>query len=465
MQPILNQEVSFVLSHSGKVLDVAGASTNQCAPIIQYSYHGGSNQRFVVELLPGDPCSPFAHIRCVGSGLYLDVEGGSLSPCANVIQYPYHCGDNQLWKLEEASSVPGAVVIRSKKSGLVLDIEGASLCDGAKLLQYPAHGGRNQAFFLRNPDQKFRLFVLSDPQYPWYDNVYPSGGVGDQCGNSARQITQQFQFINAAARGDAQLLGEPLTVRAALINGDLTAFGHDWQYNKFCELLSVLKVPTYQGLGNHDIQNNVNDSFENNCAHRMVYHIVNHARSIGACCDVSEDAGYQFPSLRHWFRGSLAYSLKLAVSGGRYAALRLIQLHNFPGYTSDWSGWNFPQARRDYVELHKSEDWLAKQVAEVESRGEIAIVCVHDWDQSSAVLEPLLRNHPCVVAVFAGHLHSTCGKYSASFPVFLSGAAATQQCLVADFDIPGRRLTVRVVRDTGLEGVYSPVQQWVIQLP
>ena len=59
--------------HSGKVLDVAGASGDNGTPIIQWGYHGGGNQLFQLE-----PLDDGSH-RLVAqhSGRVLDVEGGS----------------------------------------------------------------------------------------------------------------------------------------------------------------------------------------------------------------------------------------------------------------------------------------------------------------------------------------------------------------------------------------------------
>jgi hypothetical protein len=76
----------------------------------------------------------------------------------------------------------------------------------------------------------FSMLISSDPQYPWYDEVLPPGlTTPDEINaNSNRQITQRYASMNQLAeqRKDS---GDPFQVQGVLINGDLTAFGHDWQ--------------------------------------------------------------------------------------------------------------------------------------------------------------------------------------------------------------------------------------------
>uniref|UniRef100_A0A915HZB0 Calcineurin-like phosphoesterase domain-containing protein n=1 Tax=Romanomermis culicivorax TaxID=13658 RepID=A0A915HZB0_ROMCU len=63
-------------------------------------------------------------------------------------------------------------------------------------------------------------------------------------------------------------------IKAVIINGDLTAFGHHDELATFETLLEEarlkLGIPFYMGLGNHDYANNVDDCYDNNCAQRMV---------------------------------------------------------------------------------------------------------------------------------------------------------------------------------------------------
>ena len=120
--------------HSGKVLDVAGGSADNGARIIQWDYHGGGNQLFRLEPL-GD-----GSYRLVAqhSGRVLDVEGGSADNGARIIQWDWHGGPNQQWKLARYAF--------ARHSGKVLDVAGGSADSGAPIIQWDFHGGGNQLF-------------------------------------------------------------------------------------------------------------------------------------------------------------------------------------------------------------------------------------------------------------------------------------------------------------------------------
>jgi hypothetical protein len=79
--------------HSGKVLDIAQASTDDGAALIQYEWKGTDNQRFAVDDVGG---GRFV-IRAKHSGLVLDVAGASLDDGAAVTQWGRHGGPNQQW--------------------------------------------------------------------------------------------------------------------------------------------------------------------------------------------------------------------------------------------------------------------------------------------------------------------------------------------------------------------------------
>jgi hypothetical protein len=126
--------------HSGRVLDVAGASTANGAQLIQWDLHGGGNQRLRAEPAGGG----FHRVVVQHSGKVLDVAGASTANGARIIQWPWHGGDNQLFRFEALAD--GSHRIVAKHSGKVLDVEGASTGNGARLIQWPWHGGHNQRF-------------------------------------------------------------------------------------------------------------------------------------------------------------------------------------------------------------------------------------------------------------------------------------------------------------------------------
>jgi len=78
--------------HSGKVMDNGGTSTRGVQLAIQ-TWNGGTSQLW--NIVPD--ADGFFHITSVNSGLAADVSGGSTADGAAVIQWTYSGADNQLW--------------------------------------------------------------------------------------------------------------------------------------------------------------------------------------------------------------------------------------------------------------------------------------------------------------------------------------------------------------------------------
>ncbi|HEX2095472.1 MAG TPA: metallophosphoesterase [Longimicrobiaceae bacterium] len=296
------------------------------------------------------------------------------------------------------------------------------------------------------PDS-FSVLVSSDPQYPWYDDVLPPGLTTDEQikKNSARQISEQYASMNALQEQRAAE-GSPFPVLGVLINGDLTAFGHDWQMSTYGDLLKTLRTPYYPGLGNHDYSNNVDDCFNNNCATRMVDFMYGWLKQHAGILsyDFEERSYYKFPELRTDFTGSLAYSFNLG-------KVHFVQLQNFPSYTDEWNSWNLGGARRHFYYIKPSFYWLRHDLAIARNRGDVILVSLHDYHDN--FVEPYVSEFNGILkeygasAVFAGHIHPDCGRIGTvgetGIPFFRSGAASYQDYLVADVDTAAGRMTVR----------------------
>lgn len=124
--------------HSGKFLDVSGASGNDGAAVIQWSGNGGDNQKW--RLVPaGDG---YFSIIARHSGKYLDVSGVSVNDGAGIVQWTGWGGDNQKFSLEDAGD--GSYRIIAKHSGKCLDVSGVSTDNGARVIQWTNWGGDNQ---------------------------------------------------------------------------------------------------------------------------------------------------------------------------------------------------------------------------------------------------------------------------------------------------------------------------------
>ena len=132
-----------VARHSGKCLDVSGASTDNFASVIQWDCHGGANQQW--QFVPlGDG---YYRIVARHSGKVLDVYGVTTDDLAPIIQYESHGGVNQQWSLELVGD--GYYRIVARHSGKALDVLGVSLENGTGIIQYTPHSGENQQWLLR----------------------------------------------------------------------------------------------------------------------------------------------------------------------------------------------------------------------------------------------------------------------------------------------------------------------------
>lgn len=133
----------IVARHSGKCLDVAGASQDDVAALVQWSCNGADNQRW--RLQPG----PDGHYFLIAthSGKAIDVARASLDDVAEVIQYALHGGENQQWRIEPAAD--GHHVLVARHSGKALDVPRSEVADGTALIQYSVHGDTNQQWLLR----------------------------------------------------------------------------------------------------------------------------------------------------------------------------------------------------------------------------------------------------------------------------------------------------------------------------
>ncbi len=93
----------------------------------------------------GDPgLAGTYYLRNRHSNKYMDVGGWSTEPGGNIIQWDYHGGNNQKFRLVHLGS--GTYRIESVHSGHALDVGGWSTSNGANILQWNAHNGANQQF-------------------------------------------------------------------------------------------------------------------------------------------------------------------------------------------------------------------------------------------------------------------------------------------------------------------------------
>ena len=145
--PVINGRYIVVNRNSGKVMEVAGASTNDGANIQQNTYANGLNQQW--DIVPFSPASgdlSYYTITAAHSGKAADVNAFSYDDGGNVQQWTNYPGLNQEWFLEYATN--GWFYIRSRWSGKYLEVYGSSTVNGGNIDQWTGNGGLNQQWRL-----------------------------------------------------------------------------------------------------------------------------------------------------------------------------------------------------------------------------------------------------------------------------------------------------------------------------
>jgi N-acetylmuramoyl-L-alanine amidase len=133
----------LVAKHSGRCMDVYGASRDNGAAIIQWDCHNGDNQAW--SLVPAG--NDYYKLIAKHSGKCLDVYGASRDNGARLIQWDCHGGDNQLFRREQFGSY---YRLRAKHSNRCVDVYGAQRDNGVQLIQWDCHGGDNQLWAIQS---------------------------------------------------------------------------------------------------------------------------------------------------------------------------------------------------------------------------------------------------------------------------------------------------------------------------
>ncbi|WP_086818530.1 family 43 glycosylhydrolase [Allokutzneria sp. NRRL B-24872] len=133
-----NGDYVLKASHSGKALDVASASTQDNAPVIQWEPHGGSNQVWRLRSLPDGTYE----LRAKHSGKLLTVD-------TRVVQRRSGGSARQRWHID---SVSGGYRISVKAGGHALSVDRGLHTDGADVLA---------SHYLYGAEQKWRLSYLA----------------------------------------------------------------------------------------------------------------------------------------------------------------------------------------------------------------------------------------------------------------------------------------------------------------
>ncbi|WP_225848288.1 RICIN domain-containing protein [Streptomyces sp. HPF1205] len=133
---------------SGLLMDVNGGSTADGAAVIQWSSTGGTNQQWSLHRT-GDNVYT---VTGAGSGKCLEVPNSSTSQGTDLDIRTCNGGTNQAWAFEATGSYTSSsnmsYVLVNLNSGLAADVTSGSTTAGAKIEQWPATGGGNQTWTL-----------------------------------------------------------------------------------------------------------------------------------------------------------------------------------------------------------------------------------------------------------------------------------------------------------------------------
>ena len=177
-------------------VDINAASIENGANVQLWDCVNGNAQMFAFQYVKSENGVPYWVIKNNYSGKVLDVSGTSAG--ANVQQYAYHGGDNQLWTLKMAGD--GYFYICSKlgnctsldSSSLVLDLWGYSTDNGTNITISGYHGGDNQQWYLW--DNTINLSV------EWTNNNYKvdynanGGTLLDENGNATTDTVRTYEY-------------------------------------------------------------------------------------------------------------------------------------------------------------------------------------------------------------------------------------------------------------------------------
>lgn len=267
---------------------------------------------------------------------------------------------------------------------------------------------------LTPPQSKsFSLIFTSDPQYPWTDKT-DSGEYEDQSTKEKRSeqmIKEQYYDINSYTNSTSNISN-------IMINGDITAYGHIWQWEKMNSLMALLNRPYYMGLGNHDIENNQDDSFNDS----------------SFLCSLSNLNYFKLKSnipINDISFGRSSQNYAVELPGNIFA----LQLNNDPtmDYISTWD-----KTRGIVPNL----DWIENQLRYAYDKGYNIIINVHkpnNWKYGPNELFKTMLKKYNVKAVFAGHYHYNIGKqtqykdYFGDVPVYLSGSSSQKKYLITEY--------------------------------
>ena len=179
-----------------KCVDINAASSDNGANAQIWDCINGNAQMFAFQYVKSENGVPYWTIRNNYSGKVLDVNGTAAG--ANVAQWTYHGGNNQLWTLKMAGD--GYFYICSKlgnctsldSSSLVLDLWGYSTDNGTNITISGYHGSENQQWYLW--DNTINLSAEWTSTNYKVDYNADGGTLLDENGNETTDTVRTYEY-------------------------------------------------------------------------------------------------------------------------------------------------------------------------------------------------------------------------------------------------------------------------------
>jgi hypothetical protein len=219
---------------SGKVLEVANASTTNAATVQQNTNTGGLHQQWQLDRIDTD----YFTFKAINSGQLMDVYGRSIDNGADIIQWPSNGGTNQNWTVADEGG--GWFKITARHSGKCLDVVNGSTADGANVQQWEDNGA---------DAQRWQFVLINDPTAlgESVDNIVPSEITLEQNYpnpfNPTTTISYQIPTSAGVELNVYNLLGQKV---ATLVNEQQSAGNYtvSWNATDFSSGIYIYKLRT-----------------------------------------------------------------------------------------------------------------------------------------------------------------------------------------------------------------------------
>lgn len=282
------------------------------------------------------------------------------------------------------------------------------------------------------------ILITGDTQYP------RTPTSGDNPSEAKAQLLTYFNAIDDFAKDKgAQFLG-------MIINGDITEYGHPGERSVMDDFFNNVSFNIWYGLGNHDY------GYEKDCwmercntgpLQSLVDDVISKHDNIIASDYLIKDIN-EFPTIVRHFKGSFAYSFRLA-------GIRFIQLNSSDQYNFKIRDVFDASIARDVeLDIQPSLAFAKKQLEAAYEAGEPSILLSHYSHLSNFTEGHAARN--LASAHFFGHWHGdprqvieACG--SLTYDRFLSGTGFEGSGLLLEIDKTNKQLKVYAFHNNNLD--------------